>query len=64
MHTLLEAEKESVNLGKSKVRDMFTVPRKRRAIQASEIVMFMQQVKTFLYSSKLLWLKGLLVLWC
>jgi len=43
MHTLLEAEKESMKLGQSKVREMFTVPRNRRAMQASEIVMFMQQ---------------------
>ncbi|KAG4426463.1 hypothetical protein IFR04_000345 [Cadophora malorum] len=43
MHTLLEVEKESMKLGQSKVKEMFTVPRNRRAMQASEIVMFMQQ---------------------
>ncbi|CZR53000.1 probable transporter (major facilitator superfamily) [Phialocephala subalpina] len=43
MYTLLQAEKESVILGGSKVKEMFTVPRNRRAMQASEIVMFMQQ---------------------
>ena len=45
MNTLLEAEKESMKLGQSKVKEMFTVPRNRRAMQASEIVMFMQQVR-------------------
>lgn len=44
MYTLLEAEKASVTLGGNKIREMFTVPRNRRAMQASEIVMFMQQV--------------------
>jgi hypothetical protein len=44
MHTLLEAEKETRALGQSKVKEMITVPRNRRAMQASEIVMFMQQV--------------------
>lgn len=45
MYTLLQAEKEVGGmLGKNKVREMFTVPRNRRAMQASEIVMFMQQV--------------------
>ena len=48
MHTLLEAEKESMVLGQNKVREMFTIPRNRRAMQASEIVMFMQQVTSFL----------------
>lgn len=43
MHTLLEAENESMKLGQNKVKEMFTVPRNRRAMQASEIVMFMQQ---------------------
>lgn len=44
MHTLLEAENESMKLGQNKVKEMITVPRNRRALQASEIVMFMQQV--------------------
>ncbi|RDW62783.1 MFS transporter-11 [Coleophoma crateriformis] len=43
MHTLLEAEKASLLVGQSKVKEMFTVPRNRRAMQASEFVMFMQQ---------------------
>jgi len=38
----LEAE-TGINLGQSKVREMVTVPRNRRALLASEIVMFMQQ---------------------
>ena len=50
MHTLLEAENESMILGNNKVKEMFTVPRNRRAMQASEIVMFMQQVRPFLIS--------------
>lgn len=48
MHTLLEAEKETMKLGRSKVKEVFTVPRNRRAMQASEIVMFMQQVSLWL----------------
>lgn len=44
MHTLLEAENQSMILGQNKVKEMITVPRNRRAMQASEIVMFMQQV--------------------
>jgi len=43
MHTLLEAEIESMKIGQNKVKEMFTIPRNRRAMQASEIVMFMQQ---------------------
>ena len=43
MHTLLEAEKESLVLRQNKVKEMFIVSRNHRALQASEIVMFMQQ---------------------
>lgn len=43
MHTLLEAENQSMILGKNKIKELVTVPRNRRAMQASEIVMFMQQ---------------------
>ncbi|KAF4625198.1 hypothetical protein G7Y89_g12970 [Cudoniella acicularis] len=43
MNTLLEAERETMILGRNKVMEIFTVPRNRRAFQASEIVMFMQQ---------------------
>jgi hypothetical protein len=46
MQTLLEAERETMVLGQSKVKEMITVPRNRRATLASEIVMFMQQVST------------------
>ncbi len=44
MHTLLEAENQSMMLGKNKIKELISVPRNRRAMQASEIVMFMQQV--------------------
>lgn len=43
MHTLLEAE-SSMKLGQHKLLELITVPRNRRAMLASEIVMFMQQV--------------------
>jgi hypothetical protein len=42
MHTLLEVEGEMAT-GKAKLKAMFTVGRNRRAMQASELVMFMQQ---------------------
>ncbi|KAJ5693423.1 hypothetical protein N7462_002846 [Penicillium macrosclerotiorum] len=42
MHTLLEAE-NSMKLGQNKLLELVTVPRNRRAMFASEIVMFMQQ---------------------
>lgn len=41
MNTLLEAE--AMVMGRKKVREMITIPRNRRALIASEIVMFMQQ---------------------
>jgi hypothetical protein len=47
MNVLLEAEKATVMLGQNKIKELFTVPRNRRAMQASEIVMFMQQVFPF-----------------
>ena len=44
MHTLLEAEKEvEANQG-NPLLELVKVPRNRRAMIASEIVMFMQQV--------------------
>ena len=43
MHTLLEAE-NAMKLGQNKVLEMITVPRNRRALVASELVMFLQQV--------------------
>ncbi|CAL5874040.1 uncharacterized protein PFLUO_LOCUS8326 [Penicillium psychrofluorescens] len=42
MHTLLEAE-NAMKLGQNKIIEMITVPRNRRAMLASEIVMFLQQ---------------------
>ncbi|CAG8957526.1 hypothetical protein HYFRA_00010392 [Hymenoscyphus fraxineus] len=61
MHTLLEAEKETMILGQSKVKEIFTVPRNRRAMQASEIVMFMQQfcgVNVIAYYSSEIFIQG------
>ncbi|EHL00298.1 putative metabolite transport protein ywtG [Glarea lozoyensis 74030] len=43
MHTLLEIEKETMVLKKNPILELIKVPRNRRAFQASEIVMFMQQ---------------------
>lgn len=43
MHTLLEAEK-GMKLGQNKMIELIAVPRNRRALIASEIVMFLQQV--------------------
>lgn len=42
IYTLLEAE-TSMRLGQNKVMELITVPRNRRALLASEIVMFLQQ---------------------
>ncbi|KAL1995964.1 hypothetical protein VTN49DRAFT_830 [Thermomyces lanuginosus] len=42
IHTLLEAEM-SMKLGQPKIIELITVPRNRRALVASEIVMFLQQ---------------------
>ncbi|KAF2267306.1 hypothetical protein CC78DRAFT_541754 [Lojkania enalia] len=42
MAELLKAE-ENMKIGQSKVKELWTVPRNRRAMLASEIVMFMQQ---------------------
>ncbi|KAJ5225725.1 hypothetical protein N7468_006950 [Penicillium chermesinum] len=42
MYTLLEAE-NSMKLGQNKLWELITVPRNRRAMLASEIVMFLQQ---------------------
>ena len=47
MHTLLEAESD-MKLGQSKLLELVRVPRNRRAMLASEIVMFMQQVRCHL----------------
>lgn len=45
IYTLLEAEKTGAKFGQNKFKEMFTVPRNLRALMASEIVMFMQQVR-------------------
>jgi hypothetical protein len=42
MHKGLEAE-QSIKIGSNKVMELITVPRNRRAMVASELVMFMQQ---------------------
>lgn len=46
MHTLLEAEKALENVHRSKVVEIFSVGRNRRAMVGSQIVMFMQQVSS------------------
>ncbi|EAW11993.1 sugar porter family MFS transporter [Aspergillus clavatus NRRL 1] len=43
MHTLLEAE-NTIKLGQNKIWELIAVPRNRRALAASEIVMFLQQL--------------------
>ena len=45
MHTLLEAENELSFKGQNKLLELVTIPRNRRALIGSEIVMFMQQVR-------------------
>lgn len=44
MHTLLEIEKNDIVKGNNIIKEMVSIPRNRRAMLASEIVMFMQQV--------------------
>ena len=51
---LIKAEEEATIAGQSKVREMISVPRNRRAMQASEIVMFMQQFCKFILPFKVL----------
>ncbi|KAI1781165.1 hypothetical protein F4818DRAFT_31150 [Hypoxylon cercidicola] len=43
MDTLLQIEKETMNIGQSKIKELLTIRRNRNAMLASEIVMFMQQ---------------------
>jgi len=43
MAELLKAE-ENMKIGQSRIKELWAVPRNRRAMVASEIVMFMQQV--------------------
>jgi MFS family permease len=47
---LIKAENEAAAVGQNKVREMVSVPRNRRAMIASEIVMFMQQLYVFPYN--------------
>ncbi|MCJ1468718.1 hypothetical protein MMC07_007348 [Pseudocyphellaria aurata] len=61
MHTLLEAEEEIKDKRKTIVLELVTVPRNRRAMVASEIVMFMQQfcgVNVIAYYSSQIFLDG------
>lgn len=61
MHTLLEAEEEIKDNRKTIVLELLTVPRNRRALMASEIVMFMQQfcgVNVIAYYSSQIFLDG------
>ena len=53
MYKGLEAE-QSISVGQNKILELITVPRNRRAMQASELVMFMQQyvVNMDLYSDQ------------
>lgn len=51
MHTLLEAEEVLKANKKNIALELITVPRNRRALIASEIVMFMQQVCSWRFSS-------------
>lgn len=43
MDTLLQIEKETMHIGKSRIKEFLTIRRNRNAMIASEIVMFMQQ---------------------
>ena len=49
MHVLLEAEREIQAKSGNPILELIRVPRNRRAMVASEIVMFMQQVRNFRY---------------
>ncbi|KAK8087032.1 hypothetical protein PG994_002006 [Apiospora phragmitis] len=43
MDTLLQVEREAMDIGRSKIKELVTVRRNRNAMLASEVVMFMQQ---------------------
>ena len=49
IHTGLEAEKELEAVKQNPIKEMISVGRNRRAMIASEIVMFMQQVRILHY---------------
>ena len=48
MDTLLQAEKEAVTIGQSKIKEILTMGRNRNAMLNSEVGMFMQQYSCFL----------------
>jgi MFS family permease len=52
MHAQLETE-ASIRRGRNKITELITVPRNRRAMLASEILMFMQQVRSRLLTRTL-----------
>jgi hypothetical protein len=61
MDTLLQVEREAMNIGHSKLKEIFTVRRNRNAAIASEIVMFMQQfcgVNAIAYYSTEIFIQG------
>lgn len=61
MDTLLQVEKEAMQIGHSNIKEMLTVRRNRNAMIASEIVMFMQQfcgVNAIAYYSTEIFLEG------
>ncbi|RPD60525.1 hypothetical protein L226DRAFT_387707 [Lentinus tigrinus ALCF2SS1-7] len=61
IHVLLEAEKEVNKKTRNKFFELFTVPRNRRAAQASSLLMFMQQfcgVNAIAYYSSNIFVEG------
>ncbi|KAI1083936.1 hypothetical protein F5B20DRAFT_359587 [Whalleya microplaca] len=61
MDTLLQIEKEAMQIGQSKVKELLTIRRNRNAMLASEVVMFMQQfcgVNAIAYYSTQIFIDG------
>ncbi|KAI0479242.1 hypothetical protein GGR56DRAFT_665064 [Xylariaceae sp. FL0804] len=61
MDTLLQVEKETMQIGRSKIEEILTIRRNRNAAIASEIVMFMQQfcgVNAIAYYSTEIFING------
>ncbi|KAI0882527.1 uncharacterized protein GGS22DRAFT_45889 [Annulohypoxylon maeteangense] len=61
MDTLLQIEKETMNIGQSKIKEFLTIRRNRNAMLASEIVMFFQQftgVNAVAYYSSSIFIQG------